>query len=56
MNEARKYMNLSINVKMSAEKTVILLRGFMAYYNGDLTNAYNIFIKSYQELSSKQGE
>lgn len=54
MNEARKNLNLSINVKMSAENTVILLRGFMTYFNGDFSNAFNIFIKSFQEGSSEQ--
>ena len=53
MNEAIKYLNLSIDVKKSAEKTVILLRGFMSYYKGDFNNAYNILVKSSQEA---QGE
>lgn len=55
MNEAIKYMNLSIDVKKSAEKTVILLRGFMTYYKGDFNNAFNILVKSCQEATSTEG-
>ena len=55
INEAIKYMNLSIDVKKSAERTVILLRGFMTYYKGDFNNASNILVKSCQEAISAQG-
>ena len=41
---------------MSAEKAVIELRGFMTLFNGDISNAYNIFIKSYQEAGRGNGD
>ena len=49
MNDARKYMNLSIGVKMLAGRTVIQIRGFMTMYNGELANAENIFVKPFEK-------
>lgn len=34
------------------ERSIILLRGFLLYYNGDLVKANNIFSKAYDDLAN----